>query len=682
MNKNYFLLLSLTLCTIIAQGQFSLTIFHNNDGESKLVNAGEGFEDYGGVARFKTLLDSLRVEASNAGNSHITLSSGDNYLAGTAFTAGLNRASGLPLYDSEALGALDYDAICLGNHDFDFGPEVLARLVGEVNDIEATPFLSSNLDFSAESSLQSHVTAGRIAASTTVTVNGNDIGIIGATTQSLASISSPGAVGIDPDIAGAVQDEVDALETAGVDVIILISHLQGLEEDTALIASLTGIDVVIAGGGAELLGSEGTPLVPIDTAGGNTFLGPYPLVVEDENGDDVYVVTTPGEYKYIGRLTLDFDGNGNITSVDTGSSLVRVAAEDGIASDPDLLSDVVEPIAEYQANLASNIIATTEIELDGLRTSVRSKETNYGNLISDALLWTANENAADFGLPEAHVAIQNGGGIRNNTILPTGNYSELATFQALPFSNFVGIVEDITPARFKEIMENSVSALAGGANDGSGRFAQVAGFTIHWDSLRPSLEYDLEGNVVTEGERIWSITLHDDDSTQIVSEGNLVDGAPNINLAVVNFTAGGGDQYPLADLNYTPVGVTYQRALYNYIVEELNGTISTAMYPEGGEGRIVVGGALGISDASLKNGGFNLYPNPASEVLYLQFSEMSAQEKTMRIIDIAGRVVHERTIQNNAQLVEVSIDGYNEGAYLIQISDKDSGTHVQKFLVH
>ncbi len=406
------------------------------------------------------------------------------------------------------------------------------------------------------------------------------------------------------------------------------------------------------------------------------------MVVEDENGDDVYVVTTPGEYKYIGRLTLDFDGNGNITSVDTGSSLVRVAAEDGIASDPYLLSDVVEPIAEYQANLASNIIATTEIELDGLRTSVRSKETNYGNLISDALLWTANENAADFGLPEAHVAIQNGGGIRNNTILPTGDYSELATFQALPFSNFVGIVEDITPARFKEIMENSVSALAGGANDGSGRFAQVSGFTIHWDSLRPSLEYDLEGNVVTEGERIWSITLNDDDSTQIVSEGNLVDGAPNINLAVVKFTAGGGDQYPLADLNYTPVGVTYQRALYNYIVEELNGTISTAMYPEGGEGRIVVGGALGISDASLKNGGFNLYPNPASEVLYLQFSEMSAQEKTMRIIDIAGRVVHERTIQNNAQLVEVSIDGYNEGAYLIQISDKDSGTHVQKFLVH
>lgn len=659
------------------QAQFSLTIFHNNDGESKLVNAGEGLEDYGGIARFKTLLDSLRLDAAGNGSEHITLSSGDNYLAGTAFTAGLNRPVGQPLYDSEALGAIDYDAICLGNHDFDFGPAVLQRLVTEVNAIQATPFLSSNLDFSGEAGLQALFTGGQIAKSTMINANGNMIGVIGATTTALASISSPGGVVVDANVAAAVQAEVTSLQNNNADLIILISHLQGLEADTALIPMLSGIDIVIAGGGDELLGTPGTPVVPSDTAGGNTFAGPYPLVIEDMNGNDVYMVTTPGEYKYVGRLIVDVDANGNITNVDAASGLVRVAAEDGITEDPTLKTSVVDPIAAYQANLAANVIATSEVDLDGLRNSVRSIETNYGNLIADAMLWQANEEAANFNVPAADVAIQNGGGIRNNTILSAGDYTELATFEALPFSNFVGIVEDITPERFKEIMENSVSALAGGANDGSGRFAQIAGFSIVWDSNATSLEYDIDGNVVTEGERIWSLVL--DDNTEIVAEGQIVAGAPNVNLSVVNFTAGGGDQYPLGDLDYTPLGVTYQRALYNYILDELNGTIAAADYPEGGEGRITYKEPVGIADANNAETSVRVYPNPAKEVINVKVSSVENVNTNITITDLSGRMVSSVQGQTG-ELQQINVSDLNAGVYFIQV-EADSMSHVEKIIV-
>ena len=570
---------NLNMLTPAPSADFMLTIFHNNDGESKLIDAGNGMEDFGGVARFKTVLENLRDEADTTGNSYVTLSSGDNFLAGPQFNAGLYNPAGF-IYDGIVIDSLNYDAVCLGNHDFDFGPAVLADFINDVQ-VNQTTFLSANLDFSNEAALSPLAQNGKIADRKVVMKDGRKIGIVGLTTPMLANISSPGNTIIETNIDSVLQVEVNHLKTVdSCNIIILISHLQDLQADTLLIQNMTDVDVVIAGGGDEILGSAGDALTPVDSING--FSGTYPLEFADASGDTVYVVTTPGEYRYVGRLMLNFNEAGEVTFVDPASSMVLV--DNTVAPDAGLQNSVVTPVENYVAGLVSNVIATSEVDLDGIKAHVRSVETNEGNLAADAMLWQAQQLATSFGANMPNVCLQNGGGIRNNNIIAAGDFTELNTFEMLPFSNFVSVVEDVTPTLFKEVLENCVSAMFNGGNIGSGRFAQVGGFSFVYDTTAQSLAYDVNDNLIQQGERIWTVTLND--GTPIVVDGQVVANAPNLNIAIANFLANGGDQYPLSNNNMVSLGVTYQQALYNYVVNELNGLIAATDYPEGGEGRI------------------------------------------------------------------------------------------------
>ena len=140
---------------------FWLTLLHNNDGESQLIDAGTGREDFGGLARFATLVDELRdagdeapanrgrLSASQSAVTAIAIlvSSGDNYLAGPEFNLSLEM--GIPFFDAIGLDLIGYDALAIGNHEFDFGPDVLADFI-ESFSLTDPPFLSSNLDVSQE----------------------------------------------------------------------------------------------------------------------------------------------------------------------------------------------------------------------------------------------------------------------------------------------------------------------------------------------------------------------------------------------------------------------------------------------------------------------------------------------------------------------------------------------------
>ena len=561
-----------------AAGAFTLTVLHNNDGESQLISA-PGQPDFGGVARFKTLMDDLRADADAAGGV-VTLSSGDNFLAGPEFSVSLAQPETEALYESRALNAIGYDALAIGNHEFDFGPDVLQRLI---EDFEApTPFLSANLDFSAEPGLQALVDNGRIAKSTILEKDGEMIGVIGATTPALPTISSPRGVVVMSDVAGIVQAEIDALEAAGVNKIILISHLQGIEQDLELIPMLSGLDIAIAGGGDELLANNDDVLVPGDA---NPF-GPYPLRVANADGVDVPVVTTTGNYKYIGRLVVEFDENGVVTTIGDDSGPVRVAGgaePDAVEPDASVLADITAPVEAALADLAATVVGTSEVALDGVRNSVRGIETNLGNLITDGFLWQATELASAFGVPTPDVAIQNGGGIRNDNVIPAGDITVLTTFDILPFANFLAVVPELPAAQFKEILENGVAALGGGA--GSGRFAQLAGIQIAVDVSRQPQVLDADQNVVTPGARIRGAIL--DDGRVIVRNGQVVPGAPAITVATIDFLANGGDEFPYRGAAYTALGVTYQQTLQNYIADGLGGVVTAAQYPEGGEGRIL-----------------------------------------------------------------------------------------------
>lgn len=555
---------------------FTLTLLHNNDGESQLINAGSGLEDFGGVARFATQARAQRGDALAAGNGVLLISSGDNFLAGPEFNAGVSN--GIPFYDTIALDYLRYDAIILGNHDFDFGPDVLADFLAGFRRPGRTPYLSANLDFSNEPELQALVEAGVIAPAAILQTKGEKIGVIGATTPQLPTISSPRDVIVNIDVAGIVQEQIDSLTAHGIDKIVFVSHLQDVNEDLALAQELTGVDVMIAGGGDEVLANPDDLLVP-----GDTPFGAYPQIATGADGATIPVVTTAGDYKYLGRIDVTFDDAGEVVAFDGGP--IRIAGGDNVdavASNSTLQSLVVEPVEEALAALAANVIAVSDVDLNGLRNpGIRTQETGLGSLLTDSLLWQANELAASFGVPEAQVALQNGGGIRNNNIIPAGDFTELNTFDIAPFSNFVATVPDVPREQFKQILENSYSNV----ENADGRFSQVAGFTVEYSLSGTAQVIDLEsGLITTEGTRVQSVVL--DDGTVIVENGAVVAGDP-ITVATINFLADGGDQYPFMGLPYTTLGVTYQQSLSAFVQGPLAGVISGADYPFDGAGRIV-----------------------------------------------------------------------------------------------
>ncbi|MGF1483923.1 MAG: bifunctional metallophosphatase/5'-nucleotidase [Opitutales bacterium] len=550
-------------------GGFTVTLLHSNDGESQLVNAGQGLEDFGGIARFATVVENLKQRAESDTDGFLLVSSGDTFIPSPELDASFNDGI---IYDALALDAIDFDAYAIGNHDFDVGPQFFADFINAFPSGESI-FVSSNLDFSAEPVLQSLVDEGRIARGVIVEAAGRRIAIIGATTPDLDTISSPGAVDvidvnddgaldIANDVVPIVQEVVDLAQSFGVRQIILISHLQGIDSDVELINSISGIDLAVAGGGDELQANEPVLLLP-----GDAIAEAYPRLIEDADGKLVPTVTTAGEYRYVGRGVATFDAFGNLRAF--AGNPVRVSGIDPDAVEPDafIQTNVVEPVQAFLDNLAAIIVAQSEVGLDGRRDStggvgIRNVETNLGNLIADAFIFTAQERAADFGAPPANVALANGGGIRNSNIVPPGDISVATVNSILSFSNILVTVPNIPASQFKELLERGVSGRPGE----EGRFFQIGGFTMEYDASFTAQETTGSGAdvvITVPGERVRTVTL--DDGTPIVVNGQVVPSAPSVNIVTVDFLANGGDANPYRGAPFIPLGIQYNNALRNYL---------------------------------------------------------------------------------------------------------------------
>ena len=562
-----------------ADGSYILTVLHNNDGESKLLPSES--KAFPGIARFVAALRDLQNSSTAVSNGVITLTSGDNFLASKELNISL--ATEDTFYDAIALSGL-YDAMALGNHDFDFGPDVTERFIKSFN--PSIPFLSANTDVTNEAGLKALQDEGKLAASVTITKNGRRIGIIGAITQSLPSISSPRRAVIG-NVLDAVQAEATKLTDAGVDIIILVSHLQGIDEELTLTGSLSNIDIVIAGGGDELLKNPSDTCFNEQNAASvaagddddveEPYSTVYPIVSKDSDDKDVLVVTGPGGYRCIGRLQVNFDSNGVATSWEGSANGVSLTQ----TPDPTVKRNVEDPLTEGLTELENNIIGTSEVALDGRRPSVRTKETNLGNILADSFIWNGERLADSFNIAPPQVSVTNGGGIRNDSIIPAGDISVSDTFDVAPFSNIV-VVMEITRQTFKDLMETTIAA----APDAGGGFAQIGGFGVVYNLDMPAREIDRGNNcaVSTQGSRVRSLTL--EDGTPIVQNGNLISGPP-VRLAITDFLANGGDCYPLGDIDFTRLGITYQRSLETYIRDGLSRSITQSQYAEDINERII-----------------------------------------------------------------------------------------------
>jgi 2',3'-cyclic-nucleotide 2'-phosphodiesterase (5'-nucleotidase family) len=603
---------------------WNLTVLHHNDGESQLAEYSSSLSDYGNVARMKSAIDAHKSFFEGLDHGVLAVYAGDSFLAGPEFQASLD-SDPQTSFDAIALSTIGYDAIAIGNHEFDFGPSTLAAFIEDAQTVNAVPYLSANLDFSGEPDLQALVTAGDIVKSRIVTVNTaagpKAIGIIGATTENLPFISSPGAVTAS-DVATAVNAEAAAI-AASTDAIILVSHLQGISEDQSLAASLsTEIDAIIAGGGDDLLGTTAmlsprtlygstapanaadTGLIPGESFNSSGLS--YPVIA---NG--IPIVTTGANYGYLGRLTISFDSSDNFVGVDMTSGPAVIVSDttdpiNGFAKDATVQQNAVDPVVAFTDAIDNEFIGRTLAIMIGGGSSdiIRSDERAVGNLVADAQLAAAQAVAADFGVDVPQVGIANGGGIRSD--LPAGLISVGDTFDVSPFGNFVSVIEDITTADLKLILENAFSRTVdtdpgvgitperqGG---GTGRFAQIAGMSVEYDISRTPLALDSATETITTmGSRIISATL--DDGTELIVNGVPVPGR-TVDITLPSFNADGGDQYFRYGFGagfYTSqpyvktlIGVTDQQALQSYVEGfEFDAIDADSRYDSAPDGRIV-----------------------------------------------------------------------------------------------
>ena len=576
---------SFTTAGPLADGSaFRLQLFHLADQEGNTL-ALDNAPNLSGV------LNALRAQDIDGDRipgfvNTLTLSSGDAWIPGLFYGASAQAYGAVGRGDVLIQNALGVQAIALGNHEFDQGTAVLKNLISSSSGYPGTafPYLSGNLNFSTDSNLAGLVVPdgqapkpNSITGSVVFDVNGQKVGVVGATTPTLKTISSPGNVGIAPApfsgtptaaeldaLAAQIQSDVDALLSAnpGMNKVILLAHMQQISIEQALAERLRNVDIIVAGGSNTRLFDGNDQARP-----GDSNQGTYPIIKTSADGKPVAVVNTDGNYKYLGRLVLDFDANGTIIPASYNPTLsgayrtdaAGLAAVNGEAFIDARVQEVADKLREVIVAQESEWFGVSDVYLNGNRNpGVRSEETNLGNLTADANL--AYARAID---PTVMVSLKNGGGIRNsigqsvvptgsvdgvpellptaavfdaqgNVVKPEGGISRNDIANALSFNNGLSLVS-VTATELKALIEFGVAAGVGG-----GRFPQVGGIAFSYDLTRAA------------GERVLNLAIQDEagnDLDIVVRGGDVVgDPARTIRMVTLNFLANGGDGYPFTNL--------------------------------------------------------------------------------------------------------------------------------------
>jgi 5'-nucleotidase / UDP-sugar diphosphatase len=476
----------------VAQGEdYTLTIVHTNDVHARVeqftkYGSSCGEQDaadgncFGGVARRVTELEKIRAEGGNM----VLIDAGDQFQGTLFFIEYKGKAA------QQFMNQMNYQAMAVGNHEFDDGPSVLAEFIKGVN----FPVLSANIDASQDPDL-----AGLIQPYTILEAGGEQIGVIGCTTEETPLSSSPGPTIVFNDVQQSVAAAVLELEAKGIDKIVVLSHI-GYLADQDLAAAVDGIDVIVGGHSHTLLSN---------TAEGAA--GPYPTVVDSPSGDPVLVVQDGAWGMYLGRLDVTFDGAGVATAWEGDPILLDAS----IAEDADTLAAVEKLDAPLDV-LQAQVIGQAAVMLDGERTTCRFEECNLGDLITDAMVDATESEGTE-------IAILNGGSIR--TSIPAGEVSWGAVLDVLPFGNTIATFE-LSGADVWLALENGVSRAENPENEGTGRFPQVSGVRFTWNPTLPA------------GSRVVSVDV-------LQADGGYQPIDPNRSYKVASntFMRGGGDGY-------------------------------------------------------------------------------------------------------------------------------------------
>ena len=476
----FLIVVSPAFLNVVAQeSRFSLRILHTNDHHAHLEPVKFGDRLLGGIARRRTLIEQIRAESKTNQEPLLLLDAGDIFQGTLYFNQYLGQA------DLDFYNALAYDASTIGNHEFDRGQQVLADFIAKAK----FPIISANIDIAPESPLY-----GKVRPWHVLDIQGEKIGMFGLTTPDTAILASVGDGVKFTDPIAAARKSVLALKQQGINKIVALTHI-GFDNDVLLAQKVSDIDIIIGGHSHTSVGN-------IPNAN-----HPYPLVEKNGTKEPVLVVTDWEWGKYLGDLSVSFDRTGKLIAW-AGKPHVLDAS---IKPNPEFADKLKAYAAPIEA-LRQKIIGKSLVALDGDRVKLRTSETALGNLIADAIL-------AKTKVDRVQVVLINAGGIRNG--FPLGDITMGHVLEALPFGNTITRVE-LTGKQLIEALESGVSM----AEQGEGRFPQVAGIRFVWDSKLPA------------GKRVTKVEVKD-----ASGKFQLLNPKDIYRVATNNFLASGGDGY-------------------------------------------------------------------------------------------------------------------------------------------
>ncbi|MCY0096554.1 5'-nucleotidase C-terminal domain-containing protein [Hoeflea ulvae] len=498
-----------------AFADYTLNILHINDWHSRIESNNKyestcSAEDetegkcFGGAARLVTAIADRRSALD--GSNVLLLNGGDNFQGSLFYTTYKGTV------EAEFLNLMKFDAMTVGNHEFDDGEEALVPFL----DVIEFPVLSANVAASASSKV-----GDRIKPSIVLEVGGEKIGIIGAVTNDTPDIASPGPNILIADDIQTITAEVEKLQAQGINKIIALTHV-GYPRDKELIAKIPGVDVVVGGHSHSLLSNTD-----------DKAEGPYPTMIDNPDGYKVPVTQAASYSKYLGEFTVTFDDNGIVKEA-KGDPLLL---DSSITPDEGVLARIKElgaPIEE----LKTRLVSSTTAPIDGGRDTCRAGECEMGNLVADAMI----DRVGDQGVT---IAIQNGGGLRAS--IDAGEISMGEVLSVLPFQNTLATFE-MKGADIVSALENGVSQI----EDGGGRFAQVAG-----------LRYTFDKNAEA-GSRIVSVEVKSGDGFEPIDPDAVYGVATN------NYMRGGGDGYSIfasAGMNAYDFGPGLEQVVADYLAK-------------------------------------------------------------------------------------------------------------------
>lgn len=440
------------------------TIVHVNDIHSHLseetldmkFNGVTTRATVGGYARLATFINDVKSKKDNV----LVLNAGD-VIQGTLFYT---------LYKGEAdaslMNTIEWDALVLGNHEFDDGDENLANLLNAVD----APVVAANVEVASGNVLEGLWTPYIIKK-----VDGEKIGIFGIDVkQKTVESSRPSDEVTFLDEIATAQATVDELEEQGINKIIMLSHY-GYENDKILAQSVSGVDVIIDGDSHTLLGDFSD--VGLSTS------GDYPTKLVSKNGEPVCIAQAWEYLKAIGELDVSFSKKGLVTSCsgtsvigmsdtflqkDASGSRVEVNASvkaeimDVIASHSNIAilendADVLSTLATFESDVNAKKNEVIGAAPDTLR-HIRIPGMDYlGNNGADLPLGSeiapiVAKSFYDLSL-RSDACIQNAGGVRIN--VDAGNITMDTAYSLLPFSNTLFEIE-MTGAEIKQVLEDAL----------------------------------------------------------------------------------------------------------------------------------------------------------------------------------------------------------------------------------